>query len=99
MTIEKPIDSLTEADLRRLANEKVSESETLDYKLEMYSQSDSEKREMLRDVSSMANARGGHILIGIREEDEVAVEVVGWDGRVEPLHGSPGRRPGGRWPA
>jgi hypothetical protein len=77
LLIQKPLNSITEADLRRLVTEKVSESETLDYKLEMYSPSDSGKKEMLRDISSMANYRGGHLLIGIREENDIAEEVVG----------------------
>lgn len=77
LIIQKPLSAITEADLQRLITEKVGETETLDYKLEMYSQSDSDKKEMLRDISSMANSRGGHILIGIREDNDLAVEVVG----------------------
>lgn len=79
MIIQKPINSITESDLNALVKNKVSEDEGLDYKLEMYGTSDSDKKEMLRDVSAMANGRGGHILIGIREEAEVAVEIVGID--------------------
>jgi hypothetical protein len=77
LILQKPLHVITEVDLQHLVMEKVSEAETLDYKLEMYSQSDADKKEMLRDISSMANHQGGHILIGIREENEVAAEIVG----------------------
>jgi hypothetical protein len=75
--IEKPLSALTETDLRDLVSEQVAESESIDYKLEMYGSTDGEKKEMLHDVSAMANARGGHLLIGIREENEVPVELIG----------------------
>ena len=77
MMIQKPLSDLNESDLMTLVQQSVEERETLDYKLEMYGTSDPEKREMLRDVSAMANARGGHLLIGVREENNIAVELVG----------------------
>ncbi len=77
MTFQKLIGALTEADLQTLVKESVSESDTLDYKAEMYAENDKSKKEMLRDVSSMANARGGYLFIGIREKDDVAAELIG----------------------
>jgi hypothetical protein len=58
MIIQKPLGDLREADLQGLVDERVLEDETLDYKLTMYGQSDADKKEMLRDVSSMANFDG-----------------------------------------
>jgi hypothetical protein len=55
LTITKPIEALTEGDFQALVRESVAESETLDYKLQMYGMTDNDKREMLHDVSSMAN--------------------------------------------
>jgi hypothetical protein len=77
MTIQKSLANLTEQDLRALVAGAVAESETLDYKLQMYGTSENDRKELLRDVSSMANNRGGYLLIGIREEQEVAQEIVG----------------------
>jgi hypothetical protein len=51
MMIQKPSSAVDESDLMALVQQGVEERETLDYKLEMYGNSDSEKREMLRDVS------------------------------------------------
>jgi predicted HTH transcriptional regulator len=77
MIIQKPLASVTELDLKSLVTNAVEESDSLDYKLEMHASSDQDKKEMLHDVSAMANSRGGYILIGIREENEAAVEIIG----------------------
>jgi hypothetical protein len=79
MIIQKPLASLTESDLQTLVTNAVEENETLDYKIQMYGTGDGDRREMLRDVSAFANGRGGHILIGVREENEAAAEIVGID--------------------
>jgi hypothetical protein len=77
MTIRTPLALLSESELQSLVQNQVAESETLDYKREMYGQGDADRRELLRDVSSLANRLGGHLLIGIREEGEIPVEVEG----------------------
>jgi hypothetical protein len=48
----------------------VSESRTLEYKEALPGNSDSEKYEFLKDVSSFANASGGDILYGVRDKRE-----------------------------
>jgi hypothetical protein len=75
--IQKSLEDLTVADLEALVKESVPEDVTLEYKQEMYPPSDSGRKEMLRDITAMANARGGYLLIGLREKDNVAVELVG----------------------
>jgi hypothetical protein len=67
-------DQATEAELDRLVTGGVREDADLDFKEERYGNSDSERREMAADIAAMANRRGGLIVIGIREENEVAVE-------------------------
>lgn len=54
---------------------RVREDADLDFKLDRYGKSDSDKREMAADIAGMANGRGGLIIIGIRDENDVAVET------------------------
>ncbi len=65
-------------DLQRLINDQVQERDTVEYKRDIYGNSDADKREMLKDITSMANHRGGYLLIGIDENDEgIPTDVVG----------------------
>jgi hypothetical protein len=48
----------------------VQERDTVEYKRDMYGNSDDDKREMLRDITSMANHHGGYIVVGIEEDEE-----------------------------
>lgn len=64
------LSELEEKDLQRLVDDQVQERDTLEYKSIMYSYADDDKREMLKDISSMANHRGGHLIIGIQADDE-----------------------------
>ncbi|MBI2936019.1 MAG: ATP-binding protein, partial [Chloroflexi bacterium] len=68
----------TDSDLRWLIGNQVQEGIDLEYKQEMYGPADEDKREMLRDIAAMANARGGFILIGIKEDEQgIAVDIPG----------------------
>ena len=74
----KKLTDLQEQDLQRLRNDQVQERDTVEYKRDMYGNSDADKREMLKDIASMANHRGGYLLIGIDEDDEgVPTNVAG----------------------
>jgi hypothetical protein len=69
-------DQISEEHLQRLVTGGVREDADLDFKRERYGNSDAEKRELAADIASMANHRGGLIIIGVREENEVAVELT-----------------------
>ena len=56
------------ADFKALIDKKVPEGPNLDYKLTAYSGKATDIREMLRDVISLANAGGGYIVMGCRED-------------------------------
>ena len=74
----KKLTDLQEEDLQRLVDDQVQERDTVEYKRDMYGNSDADKREMLKDIASMANHRGGYLLIGIDEDDEgVPTNVAG----------------------
>lgn len=68
---------LTLADLEDLVENGVPEGMTLDYKQELPTSQDEAKREFLRDVTSFANTRGGHIVYGITEDAGVPNAVSG----------------------
>jgi hypothetical protein len=80
MSIEKTnFDSIEERDLQELIDAQVPEGLRLDFKLTNYGKADSDKRELLKDVSALANSHGGHLVIGIEETMGVATNIVGVD--------------------
>lgn len=69
--------AITEEHLQRLVETGISEGPTLDAKLALPGSGDDHKREFLRDVASMANASGGDLLFGVRDENGVIAEILG----------------------
>jgi hypothetical protein len=67
----------SESGLQKLITAEVAEDEQLDFKRDPYPNDADGKKELVRDVAAMANARGGYILLGIDEKDNVAVNLVG----------------------
>lgn len=61
----KSLEEIKEQDLQELVDNKVSEAKHLDYKRDLPSKEPKAKREFLADVSSFANAAGGHLIYGI----------------------------------
>jgi len=68
---------MLEGDVLELLSGQVPEGLRLDYKRDLYGNSDSEKRELLKDVSSFANTSGGHLIVGIDEANGLPVKLVG----------------------
>jgi hypothetical protein len=66
----KPIQQLQAEDVESLITNRVREHVALEFKREMYGRSEADIREMLRDVSSIANAEGGALIIGMEEDGE-----------------------------
>jgi len=73
----KQIKSIEESDFQSLVNNQVLESKTIEYKESLPGNSDSDKKEFLADVSSFANASGGHLIFGIKETEGVPTELCG----------------------
>lgn len=73
----KPLEAIEESDLQALADDQVPESRTVDYKEHLPDDTYDGKKEFLADVSSFANAAGGHMIFGIKEEAGVPVELSG----------------------
>jgi len=79
MLFGKPIDRLEIADLQRLIDDGILEKKNLDYKKQFTGGSDSDKKELLYDLTSFANAGGGYLIFGMREKDGIPVEIEGID--------------------
>ena len=67
---EKPLQDINLDDAERLIADSICESLRLDYKREWWGQNDEARREMLRDISSFANASGGYLVLGFETEKE-----------------------------
>ncbi len=76
----KQFGDVDSTDIEALVTSAVTEGQNLEFKKEPWGRGDEDVREMLRDISSMANAFGGHILIGVGEDD---------DGRATAIHEVP----------
>lgn len=68
-------DSIQEQDILQLIDNGVREGLLLEYKRDRYGQSDADKKEFLKDISSFANRSGGHLIIGINEQDGIAASI------------------------
>lgn len=74
---EKKLDQITRLDLENLLAEKRSEGRSLDYKRDLPSAKDEDRRELARDVSSLANGAGGDLVYGIEEAKDAAGKNLG----------------------
>lgn len=72
-------ESIDEADIQELVDAQVPEGLRLDFKLTNYGKSGSDKRELLKDVAALANSHGGHLVLGVKETEGVATNVIGVD--------------------
>lgn len=80
--IALPIDRLdfdnpSESDLAELIAGQVPEGLRIDYKRDLYGGSDADKREVLKDISGFANAFGGHLIVGMEEQNGLATGIPG----------------------
>lgn len=60
--IQKNISDIVYADIKFLLENKIDESDVLDYKVEMVKDQD-----LVKHVCAFANTRGGHIIFGVKE--------------------------------
>ncbi|MCF8534117.1 MAG: ATP-binding protein [Reyranella sp.] len=78
MTIDQSnFDAVAASDLDTLVQTRVPEGLRIEYKGETYGSSSSDKHEFLKDVSSLANTSGGHLLIGITERAGLPTGIPG----------------------
>jgi hypothetical protein len=77
MALNKPLESIKESDLQALVDNQVTERKTIEYKEALPGNADGDKKEFLADVSSFANASGGDLIYGIKEQSGVPIELSG----------------------
>jgi predicted HTH transcriptional regulator len=77
MSLEKPLEFITEADLQKLIADAVAERAVIEYKAQLPGNSDADKKEFLADVSSFANSFGGHLLYGMKEAAGLPTDLSG----------------------
>jgi len=75
--LTRRLEDLTLADIERLKENGITESNYLDFKSAPVGNSDRERKEFLADVTAFANAAGGDIVFGVTEKDGAAAEVPG----------------------
>ena len=75
MSIGHPIEGIQEKHLLQLRDEKAYEHQTLEFKTDA-DFTEKALTEFLRDVSAMANAEGGDMIIGIAEDSEGRAKEV-----------------------
>src|SRR5438132_13352642 len=85
--IEKEFGAITKEDIDALGTNGVSEGRTIEYKERLPGGSDEDTREFLADVSSFANAGGGDLIYGIREQRDKDGKTTGIPGAAVGLAG------------
>jgi len=84
----KPVERIVQSDIETLIANSVREGRTVEYKAEVPTNSDDDKREFLADVSSFANASGGDILYGIEEHRDENRKPTGVPSAIAGLAGT-----------
>jgi len=74
---DKPLEHIVLSDINALLENSISEGRTLDYKRDLYGNTNADKKDFLIDVSALANTVGGYIVIGIEEEGGIPTQVHG----------------------
>lgn len=83
---KKSLEKIEKADLEVLIKNRAEENISLDYKRGLPGSTDSEVKDFLFDIASLANSRGGYLIFGIEEEKDsqgkntgIPKEILGCD--------------------
>lgn len=74
--ISKPLDQITEADLRNLIDSRREEGPQLDFKRDLPKDDHEGRKEFFSDITAFANTSGGDLVYGMLEKDGFASEIV-----------------------
>lgn len=64
----RPVNEISDEEIDGLVKEHVGERQHLEFKVTVNHKDDSDKLELLRDISSLANGGGGYLFVGIRDD-------------------------------
>jgi len=76
MLIGKRFADIDGQDIMNLISERVPESQYIEYKEKPWDSSVANRKESLYDIAALANAYGGCIIVGIRTEGDIPVQVI-----------------------
>lgn len=68
--LSNKLEDVTFEDVQALIDNEICEGKTIEYKSELHITNSEEKREFLADVSAFANADGGDLIFGIKEDEK-----------------------------
>lgn len=71
-----PFEEITESHLLALVESRYSERRTVEYKRDLPTRKDDDRKEFLADISSLANAGGGDLLFGVDADDGVPTQIA-----------------------
>lgn len=86
----EPIEETSPAGIQRLVDEQVPEGDQLDYKQDAYdgASGKNDKRDELRkDVTALANGRGGVLVLGVADNRGIPTKVLGLQADLEATEG------------
>src|SRR5260370_22426234 len=76
----KPLEDITAAAVQGLIDNQVGESLYIEYKTEVFDKRDDKKRlQFLGSISALANAAGGDLLVGVKANNGLPVDMPGLD--------------------
>ncbi len=75
--INKQLEKIGLEDLEQLQTNSIIEGKTIEYKQQLPTNSDADRKEFLADISSFANATGGDLIYGITEKDGIPKSIDG----------------------
>jgi hypothetical protein len=77
------LDKVSKEDVDTLLSTGVPESPLIEYKRDVYGNTDGDKREFLADITSFANTMGGDIIIGIDESNGLPTALTPFKGDID----------------
>jgi len=72
----KPTSRITEAEITAIVDARVAEDQYVDFKARPYLSGDAATHELIKDVAAFANAAGGYLIIGIREDGDGRANAI-----------------------
>lgn len=73
----KALSEVSIEDIETIVRDKIPESRTMDYKLEVHPATDAGNKEFLKDISAFANTVGGYLIYGVDEKEGIPTSIKG----------------------